>query len=48
MRLQFNIALMLISYGAWFLFTLVIGYFASKACAKRAAKMSVRSSLAFE
>ena len=46
--LQFNIVLLLISYGAWLLFTLVIGYFASRACAKRAAKMSVRSSLAFE
>lgn len=46
--LQFNIVLLLISYVAWFLFTFVIGYFASRSCAKRAAKISVRTSLNFE
>jgi len=46
--LQFNPLLLLLSYATWFLFTLAIGYFASRSCAKRAAKMSVKNSLAFE
>jgi len=46
--LQFNFVLLLASYTIWFFFTLAIGYFASRSCAKRAAKMSVRSSIAFE
>ena len=46
--LQFNMLLLLASYAIWLLFTLAIGYFASRSCAKRAAKMSVKSSLAFE
>jgi putative ABC transport system permease protein len=46
--LRFNIVSLLVSYAVWFLLTLAIGYFASRACAKRAAGMSVRDSLAFE
>jgi len=46
--LQFNILLLLASYALWFFFTIAIGYFSSRSCAKRAAKMSVKSSLAFE
>jgi len=46
--LVFNVIPLLISYAAWLFFTLVIGYFASKSCAKRAGKMSVKNSLAFE
>ena len=46
--LQLNILLLLASYAVWLFFTLTIGYLASRSCAKRAVKMSVKSSLAFE
>jgi len=46
--LGLNIVLLFASYAIWLFFTLAIGYFASRSCAKRAAKMSVKSSLAFE
>ena len=46
--LVFNIIPLLISYSIWLLFTLAIGYLASRSCAKRAGKMSVKNSLAFE
>jgi len=46
--LGFSIASLLMSYVIWLLLILAIGYFASRACAKRAAKMSIRDSLAFE
>lgn len=46
--LRFNALSLLASYAAWLLLTLIIGYLASRACAKRAARMSIRSSLAYE
>jgi len=46
--LGLNIVLLLASYAIWLIFTLAIGYFASRSCAKRAAKMSVKHSLTFE
>lgn len=41
-----NPAALVIAYGAWLLMTLLIGYGASKGSAKRAAKMTVKDSLA--
>jgi len=46
--LEFSAVSLLTSFIIWLIFTLAIGYFASRSCAKRAAKMSVKSSLAFE
>jgi len=46
--LQFSFPSLFASYGIWFVLTLAIGYFASRSCAKRASKMSVRNSLVFE
>ena len=46
--LQFSFALLLVIYSIWLLFTLSIGYLASRSCAKRVAKMSVKESLLFE
>jgi putative ABC transport system permease protein len=46
--LVFNVLPLLISFVVWLVFTVVIGYLASRSCAKRASRMSVKSSLAFE
>ena len=46
--LQFNFTLLLVVYAVWFLFILAIGYFASRSCAKRVAKRSIKDSLLFE
>lgn len=43
--LQFNVPSLLISYLIWLALTLVIGYYASRGCAKSASQMSIRDSL---
>jgi len=43
--LVFNVTPLLISYAIWLFFTITIGYLASRSCAKRAAKMTVKNSL---
>lgn len=46
--LQFSVVSLFASYVIWLVLTIAVGYFASRACAKRAANMSVKDSLVFE
>lgn len=46
--LTFNVLPLLAAYGIWLALTLFVGYQASRSCAKRAAEMSIRETLAFE
>lgn len=46
--LQFNVFALFAAYVIWLLLTFVIGYRASRACAKHAAQMRLRDSLSFE
>jgi len=46
--LQFNVLSLMTSYVIWLVLTFAVGYYASRSCAKRAANMSVKESLAFE
>jgi putative ABC transport system permease protein len=46
--LTFSVLPLLAAYGIWLALTLFVGYRASRSCAKRAADMSIRDTLAFE
>ena len=46
--LNFNVISLIASYAIWLLLTFAIGYYASKACAKRAGRINVKAGLAFD
>ena len=46
--LQFSVLSLMAAYVIWLVLTFAVGHYASRSCAKRAANMSVKDSLAFE